>query len=45
MRLRNENMVYEVVGLSTIQVSELFFDVSPDVYHFKEKAFRAGIIE
>jgi hypothetical protein len=45
MRLRNENMVYEVVSVNNVQVQETFFETKSDGYQFKEKAFRTGIVE
>ncbi|MGB0402596.1 MAG: hypothetical protein ACPGEG_00775 [Salibacteraceae bacterium] len=45
MRLRNENVVYEVRAISKISVDESFFDIDTEKYKFSEKAFRKGIIE
>lgn len=45
LRLRNENVVYEVQKISTIKIDEGFFDVDTEKYKFSEKAFRKGIIE
>ena len=45
MRIRNENVVYEVIGRRTVEVPESFFQVDEEKYRFSEKAFRTGFIE
>jgi len=45
MRLRNENIVYEVIGRRVLSIPETFFDVDEEKYRFSEKAFRTGFIE
>lgn len=45
MRLRNENVVYEVIGRRVLSIPESFFEVDEEKYQFSEKAFRTGFIE
>ncbi|MBD80909.1 MAG: hypothetical protein CL840_18475 [Crocinitomicaceae bacterium] len=45
MRLRNENVVYEVIGRKVVEVPESYFSVDEEKYRFSEKAFRTGFIE
>ena len=45
MRLRNENIVYEVISRKVVSIPESFFEVNEKKYKFSEKAFRDGVIE